>query len=52
MPQHAKDNILAGHKAVDAGEEYNTQELGYKDREDFEANASGADRQALEGKWH
>ncbi|GEM_PF-3151927 len=47
-----RQKALNVRKAVDAGEEYNTQELGYKDREDFEANASSADRQALEGMWH
>lgn len=46
-----RQKVLNGRKAVDAGEEYNTQELGYKDREDFEANASVADRQALDRMW-
>jgi hypothetical protein len=97
MPQHSKDNILAGRSAVDAyrvdhaklyekpwhkgipeehtpllnnlladlqgrgftsldeffdaSEELNIQELGFASREDFEARATEADREALEGMW-
>jgi hypothetical protein len=98
MPQHSKENILAGRNAADAyreahrqlhdepwhrgipqehtpllnnllaelkgqgfnslgvffdaSQEQNMQELGYKDREDFEAKATEADREALKGMWH
>ena len=97
MPQHTKENILAGRTAVDAyradhaklydkpwhrgipeehtpllnnllaelngqdfeslgqffdtSEELNMQELGFKDRADFEAKATQADREVLEGMW-
>ena len=97
MPQHTKENILAGRTAVDAyredhvklyskpwhrgipeehtpllnglsaklkergfdsldqffddSEELNMQELGYKDRQDFEGKAIDADREALERMW-
>lgn len=97
MPQHSKENILAGRNAVDAyradharlhdkpwhrgipeehtpllnellaeikkqgltsldeffdaSEELNMQELGFKDRMDFETKATEADREALEGMW-
>lgn len=103
MPQHSKDNILAGRKAVDAyrtahtqlhskpwhkgiPEEHtpllkvmvkalekqgftsekteevlakfwdasdllNLQELGFKDRQDFEKRATDKDREALEETW-
>ncbi len=30
----------------------NVQELGFKDMADFDAKATEADMQALEGKWH
>jgi len=98
MPQHSKENILAGRTAVDAyrethaklydkpwhrgipqehtpllndlsaklkeegftsldkffdaSEELNIQELGFASREDFEAKASGTDREALGRMWH
>ena len=32
-------------------EELNMQELGFKDRKDFEAKATEAGREALDGKW-
>ena len=97
MPQHSKDNILAGRTAVDAyradhaklyskpwhkgipeehtplldnlladlkgqgftsldeffdaSELLNIEELGFTSREDFEAEATEADREALEGMW-
>lgn len=35
----------------DASELLNIQELGFVDREDFEAKATEADRQALDGVW-
>ena len=35
-----------------ASEELNIQKLGFKDRKDFEANASETDRQALDRMWH
>lgn len=44
-----KTEILAKFWA--ASELLNIQELGYKDREDFEARATDADREALEGMW-
>ena len=36
----------------DASEELNIQELGFKDREDFETRCKDADRQALDRMWH
>ena len=35
----------------DASEELNVRELGFKDRNDFEAKATEADREALERMW-
>ena len=35
-----------------ASDELNVQELGFKDRLDFETSATDKDRQALEGMWH
>jgi NADH:ubiquinone oxidoreductase subunit D len=34
-----------------ASEELNMQELGFKDKADFDSKATDADRKALEGKW-
>jgi hypothetical protein len=34
-----------------ASEELNLKELGFKDKADFEAKATEADRTILEGKW-
>ena len=36
----------------DASEELNIQELGFKDRTDFEARCKDADREALDRMWH
>lgn len=35
-----------------ANDELNVQELGFKNRADFEARATKTDREALEGMWH
>ena len=35
----------------DASDLLNVQELGFTNTEDFEANATDADRKALEGMW-
>ena len=35
-----------------ASNEFNIQELGFKDRKDFEVRAKDVDREALEGMWH
>ena len=35
----------------DASEELNIQELGFKDRQDFDSKATEADFVSLEGKW-
>jgi hypothetical protein len=35
----------------EASQEQNMQELGFKDRTDFEARATEADREVLEGMW-
>lgn len=44
-----KTEILA--KFFDASELLNFKELGYKDRDDFTANATDADREALGEMW-
>jgi hypothetical protein len=54
------DNLLAGLKGQGlnslgeffaASEELNIQELGFQDKADFEARATEADIEALEGMW-
>jgi hypothetical protein len=54
------NNLLAGLKESgfislsqfwDASQELNILELGFKSREDFEAKATEAEREALEGMW-
>ena len=47
-----KHEFVALHKFVDASQELNILELGFKSREDFEAKAIETDREALEGMWH
>lgn len=45
-----KTEILA--KFWEASDLLNIQELGFIDREDFDTNATDADRQALREMWH
>lgn len=45
-----KDKILADF--WDASDDLNIEELGYKDKEDFEKNATDADKEKLKEMWH
>jgi len=47
-----KQGVNSLEEFFDASEELNAQELGYKDRKDFEARATEADREALDRMWH
>ena len=46
-----KQGLTSLEEFFAASEELNIKELGFKDRADFEAKATEADREALEGKW-
>ena len=46
-----KHGFMALHQFWDASRELNILELGFKSREDFQAKATEAEREALEGMW-
>ncbi len=46
-----RHEFMALHKFVDASQELNILELGFKSKEDFETKATGSERKALEGMW-
>lgn len=47
----AKQDFLTLKDFFDASDEFNIQELGFKDREDFEERARDENREALDGMW-
>ena len=55
LEQLLKDLSEQGFNSLDefftASWELNIQELGFKDKADFDSKATDADRKALEGKW-